>query len=223
MKKDKGYKKLLSQLITYVKPHKSVFIWSVVFDLLAIGLNMTIPIFSGLAIDALIGVGMVDFASLIRCLLIIGVLTVFSSLFDWWGSHYMNVLTYKTSQSIRKAIYQKPELHSFICSPKIVFDNSQNVFTTSPQYFSNINSQLDLFAESIALNNLTNLGLIEMSFIEYASDMQVYENIINSEKALNLLETYNNLTQTKDAKYEITKKGVVRLTDVGRSFAKICL
>ena len=54
MKKGKGYKKLLSQLLTYVKPHKSSFILSVVYDLLAIGLNMTIPIFSGLAIDALI-------------------------------------------------------------------------------------------------------------------------------------------------------------------------
>ena len=61
MKKDKGYKKLLSQLITYVKPHKSSFAWSVIFDLLAIGLNSTIPIFSGLTIDCLVGVGAVNF------------------------------------------------------------------------------------------------------------------------------------------------------------------
>ncbi|MBO5954892.1 MAG: ABC transporter ATP-binding protein [Clostridia bacterium] len=107
MEKDKGCKRLLSQLITYVKPHKSVFIWSVVFDLLAIGLNMTIPIFSGLAIDALIGVGMVDFHALLQCLLVIGVLTIFSSAFDWLGTHYMNVLTYKTSQSIRNSLYHK--------------------------------------------------------------------------------------------------------------------
>ena len=107
MKKEKGYKKLLSQLVTYVKPHRLSFIWSVVFDLLAIGLNSTIPIFSGLAIDALIGVGLVDFYALIRCLIIIGFLTVFSSLFDWLGTHYMNVLTYKTSESIRNALYHK--------------------------------------------------------------------------------------------------------------------
>ena len=61
MKKDKGYRKLLSQLVTYVKPHKSAFVWSIVFDLLAIGLNMTIPIFSGLSIDTLIGVNSVKF------------------------------------------------------------------------------------------------------------------------------------------------------------------
>ena len=107
MEKKKGYKKLLSQLVTYVKPHKASFVWSVVFDLLAIALNMTIPIFSGLAIDALIGVGMVKFKLLYECLVVIAILTISSSLFDWLGSHFMNILTYKTSQSIRNAIYLK--------------------------------------------------------------------------------------------------------------------
>lgn len=107
MKKDKGYKKLLSQLITYVKPHKSSFAWSVVYDLLAIGFNMTIPIFSGFAIDVLVGVNAVNFTLLARYLIIIGVLTAVSSLFSWLGSYYMNLLTYKTSQSIRNSIYKK--------------------------------------------------------------------------------------------------------------------
>ena len=104
MKKDKGYKKLLSQLMTYVKPHKMAFKMSVIFDLLAIGLNMTIPIFSGLAIDSLIGVGLVNFHKLYECLAIIAVLTISSSLFSWLGSYNMKVLTYKTCQSIRNAI-----------------------------------------------------------------------------------------------------------------------
>jgi len=107
MKKDKGYGKLLSRLITYVKPHKSAFFWSVIFDLLAIALNMTIPIFSGLSIDVLIGVNQVNFHLLIEYLIIIGVLTGFSSLFSWLGSYYMNILTYKTSQSIRNSLYLK--------------------------------------------------------------------------------------------------------------------
>ena len=94
MRKDKGYKKLLSQLITYVKPHKSSFVWSVVFDLLAIGLNMTIPIFSGLSIDTLIGVNSVNFKLLYEYLSIIALLTISSSLFSWLGSYFMNILTY---------------------------------------------------------------------------------------------------------------------------------
>ena len=105
--KNKKYGKLLSQLVTYVKPHKSSFAWSVIFDLLAIGLNMTIPIFSGLSIDVLVGVGLVNFKLLFIYLVIIAVLTALSSLFSWLGSYYMNILTYKTSQSIRNSIYNK--------------------------------------------------------------------------------------------------------------------
>ena len=105
--KNKKYGKLLSQLVTYVKPHKSSFAWSVIFDLLAIGLNMAIPIFSGLSIDALIGVGQVDFKLLAIYLVVIGILTALSSLFSWLGSFYMNILTYKTSQTIRNSIYNK--------------------------------------------------------------------------------------------------------------------
>ena len=107
MSKSKGYKSLLSKLTTYVKPHRSSFIWSVIFDILAICCNMTIPIFSGLAIDALIGVNLVNFVLLIRYLIIIGALTIASSLFDWLGCHYMNILTFKTSQSIRNSLYSK--------------------------------------------------------------------------------------------------------------------
>lgn len=107
MKKDKGYRKLLSQLVTYVKPHKSAFVWSIIFDLLAIGLNMTIPIFSGFSIDTLIGVGVVNFRLLYEYLSIIVVLTIASSLFSWLGSYFMNILTYKTSQSIRNSLYKK--------------------------------------------------------------------------------------------------------------------
>ncbi len=105
--KNKGFKKLFNQLITYVNPHKSSFWWSVIFDLLAIGLNMTIPIFSGLAIDVLIGFKMVKFKLLYEYLVIIGILTILSSLFDWLGSYCMNILTYKTGQSIRNSIYKK--------------------------------------------------------------------------------------------------------------------
>ena len=91
----------------YVKPHRVVFVLSVVFDLLAIFLNMLIPIFSGLAIDTMIGVGQVDFILLYRYIAIILVITCADTIFDWLGNYYMNILTYKTGQSIRNSIYQK--------------------------------------------------------------------------------------------------------------------
>lgn len=103
----KGYGKILSNLVKYVKSHKVVFVWSVVFDILAIALNMAIPIFSGFAIDAMIGIGRVDFLLLYRSLAVILFLTCANSLFDWLGSYYMNILSYKTAQTIRNSIYSK--------------------------------------------------------------------------------------------------------------------
>ncbi len=105
--KNKGFKALLNKLLTFVKPHKVVFFLSIIFDLCAIVANMIIPIFSGYAIDTMITIGNVNFALLTRYLVIIGIVTVLSSLFEWLGGYNMNILTYRTSQSIREAIYNK--------------------------------------------------------------------------------------------------------------------
>ncbi len=105
--KKKGYGNLLSQLMAFVKPHRVVFYLSVIFELITIILNMLIPTFTGFAIDAMIGMGEVEFEIIYRMAITIFVFTAGSSLTSWLGSHYMNVLTYKTSQSIRDAIYKK--------------------------------------------------------------------------------------------------------------------
>ncbi len=106
-KKTTGYKKFLSRLMPYVKPHRVTFFWSVVFDIVAILLNMLIPIFTGKAIDAMITVGQVDFRMVILMCVTVFILTTLNSLFDWLGSVYMNKLTYLTAQSIRNSIYKK--------------------------------------------------------------------------------------------------------------------
>ncbi len=91
----------------YVKPHKTVFFVSVIFDLLAIIFNMLIPLFSGYAIDCIVGINDVNFVLLLDYCIVILVLTIASSLFDWLGSYYMNILTYKTANTIRDALYKK--------------------------------------------------------------------------------------------------------------------
>lgn len=105
--KKQGFKELLSNILTYVKPHKQVFFLSIIFDLVAIVFNMLIPLFSGYAIDCLIGVGSVEFLSLYRYLIVIGILTVGSTIFEWLGTYCMNILTYRTGESIRNSIYKK--------------------------------------------------------------------------------------------------------------------
>jgi len=102
-----GFKNIFSKLIKYVKPHKRVFWLSLVFDIFAIGLNMLVPLFSGFAVDALIGVGAVDFVGLVKNLIVIGILAVGSAIFDWLGTYFTNVLSYRTSESIRNSVYAK--------------------------------------------------------------------------------------------------------------------
>lgn len=105
--KKKGYQKLLSQLLPYIRPHKTVFFLSVIFAIFAIVANMAIPIFSGLAIDNMLEAGAVHFRTIYIYLMIIAILTILSSLLDWLGEYYMNILTYKTGESIRNALYNK--------------------------------------------------------------------------------------------------------------------
>lgn len=100
-------KKLISNLLTYVKPHKRVFFISIVFDLLSIVCNMLIPLFTGYAIDCLIGVGVVDFAGLFRYLIVIAVFTAASTIFEWFAMYTTSILTYRTGESMRNGIYYK--------------------------------------------------------------------------------------------------------------------
>ncbi len=91
----------------YVRPHKTAFILSVIFDLVAIVLNMLIPLFSGLAINCIIGINNVNFMLLIDYIIVIFILTIACSVFNWLGSYYMNILTYRTGQSIRNSLIRK--------------------------------------------------------------------------------------------------------------------
>ncbi len=114
-----------------------------------------------------------------------------------------------------------------VCCPQIIIekDNMRYVSTGLPQYMTNIEmenvSELDI---SFSLNNLDSLGLVELSFVEY-QDNEKYEDLI-SKNALcqTTLKTYQSLTpERNDIKLKTGSIGVVKVTDVGKYFGKICL
>ena len=107
MKNRTSIKQLISKLLPYIKPHKTVFFISILFSMFAIVCNMLIPLFSGYALDTMLEMNNVNFAKLSKYLIIIAILAVGSSFFDWFGSFYANILTFKTGQSLRDAIYNK--------------------------------------------------------------------------------------------------------------------
>ena len=107
MKNRTSIKQLISKLLPYIKPHKTVFFISILFSMFAIVCNMLIPLFSGYALDTMLEMNNVNFAELSKYLIIIAILAVGGSFFDWFGSFYANILTFKTGQSLRDAIYNK--------------------------------------------------------------------------------------------------------------------
>ncbi len=107
MRKKRSFFKVISKLLVYVRPHKRIFIWSIINDAIAIIITSLIPFFAGMAVDAIVGVGEVNFYLLYRYITIIFVLTSINTIFDWIGSVQMNRLTYKTVQTIRECIYHK--------------------------------------------------------------------------------------------------------------------
>ena len=107
MKNRTSIKQLISKLLPYIKPHKTVFFISILFSMFAIVCNMLIPLFFGYALDTMLEMNNVNFAELSKYLIIIAILAVGSSFFDWFGTFYANILTFKTGQSLRDAIYNK--------------------------------------------------------------------------------------------------------------------
>lgn len=105
--KKSGFKLLLKRLMVYVKPHRSIFWISVLMDALAVVLNIIIPLFTARAINDMIGIGNVNFRQIYYCSVMIVILTSLNSFFDWFGTHLMNVMTYKTNHSMRLSIYSK--------------------------------------------------------------------------------------------------------------------
>ena len=102
----KGYQGFLKQLLPYIRPHKKEFFLSIIFDIFSIICSSLVPLLSGFAIDLMISYN-VNFTLLTQYLVAIIVVAVFGSIFEWFGVHNMNVLTYKTAQKIRNSIYEK--------------------------------------------------------------------------------------------------------------------
>ena len=95
----------VKKVVTYAKPHKLYFFLSIFFAFGAIGINMSIPVVVGLAVDCVVGPGNVDFAQLAKILLLIGSLAVISAIFEWFEVLFENILTNRTAQSMRNKCF----------------------------------------------------------------------------------------------------------------------
>lgn len=97
----------IKRVITYAKPYKSYFYISICFSVIAVGLNMFVPIMLGWGIDKIIGVNNVDFSGLARVLILIAVQAITSAGFEWFADYFTEVLVERTSENMRNICFSK--------------------------------------------------------------------------------------------------------------------
>lgn len=90
------------KILKLIRPYLPLLLLSIAFSAVSVLLQLYAPVLFGKAIDTLIGVKQVDFASLIGYLKQIFVLLIISSLFTYLLGVINNRITYKSVEDIRK-------------------------------------------------------------------------------------------------------------------------
>lgn len=101
--------KTLKRVMSYTKPYRHYFIFTVIFALAGVSLSLAVPIFIGKAVDYAKGAGTVEFDGLIKTALFLGIIVLASTLFQWFMSLCTNKLAYLTIRDIRCDIFAKLE------------------------------------------------------------------------------------------------------------------
>lgn len=101
-------------------------------------------------------------------------------------------------------------------------NNQKRVYlNVLPLYVTNLDLGYDAFDISASLSNLENLGLISLSFVQFA-DNKLYEDIL--QKNAQIQGLYQLIKFTNDrAILEHSVCGVIMHNDFGKRFASICL
>lgn len=102
--KNKG---LAKAMLKYVRPHWPYLLLSMICALANSVCELLVPIFSGLAIDCLIGKGQVDFVGLKKYAILLVICAIGYSIFKWLTNFFEDVLSYRTDKSIRDALFSK--------------------------------------------------------------------------------------------------------------------
>lgn len=102
-KKDGKIKKLLllKRVLSYSKNKKLYIALSFIFTIGAVATTLLLPVIIGQAIDSIIGVGQVDFSTILIKIAIIAATTVVGFVCQWLASVYTTSLSYFITQGIR--------------------------------------------------------------------------------------------------------------------------
>ncbi len=101
--------KTLMRIFAYAKPYIVFFILTVIFAAAGVSLSLTVPVFIGKAVDCCVGKGQVDFNELGTIAVTLGIMVIFSGLFQWLMSLCTNKLAFLTVRDLRSDVFAKLE------------------------------------------------------------------------------------------------------------------
>ena len=97
-----GQAAILRRVLRYIGPHARLVAFSLLLALVSVALTLYVPILVGRAVDCIVGVGDVDFASLARVLTAIALCTLATAGAQWLMNEMNNRVTYDTVRDIRR-------------------------------------------------------------------------------------------------------------------------
>lgn len=89
------------RMVNYIKRFKNILIYVVVFATLSSLFSMAAPILVGMGVDNIVAKGRVDFKSIFYIILILVVIYIMASLFQWLMGIFISILSNKVAKALR--------------------------------------------------------------------------------------------------------------------------
>ncbi len=95
------------RIIGYTRQHRGIAIAAVFCALLSVIASLIGPLLIGWAVDQMAGPGKVDFARVLRLLLLLAVVYLVGSFFGWLLTYCTNRIAYRTVYDLRRELFDK--------------------------------------------------------------------------------------------------------------------
>ena len=100
-------RKTLRRVLTYINGQKRYVAFSLFCAAVSVGTQLLVPVFTGNAIDCMVGKAQVDFDGIVRAAVWIITLTALSALVQWLMSLCNNRIVFSVSRELRNAAIEK--------------------------------------------------------------------------------------------------------------------
>ncbi len=102
-----GKQQALKRTLRYIRPYGMYVFFSLLCAAVSVAAQLIVPVFCGDAIDFMIGQGKVDFASVLKIVSAIGLVTVISAAAQWIMAACNNRITFCVSRDLRNSAIRK--------------------------------------------------------------------------------------------------------------------